>query len=139
MLLVFQGENSYISPSWYASKAEDGKVVPTWNYVSVHARGRLKIVDDAVWLRAQLEQLTAHNEKSQPQPWSVGDAPADFTEKLMTAIIGFEVVITDLHVKWKVSQNRVAKDQLSVVDGLSHSGQHGMADLVRSRGSTAGG
>ncbi len=139
MLLVFQGENSYISPSWYASKAEDGKVVPTWNYVSVHARGRLKIVDDAVWLRAQLEQLTAHNEKSQPQPWSVGDAPADFTEKLMTAIIGFEVVITDLQGKWKVSQNRVAKDQLSVIDGLSHSGQHGMADLVRSRGSTAGG
>lgn len=137
-LFVFQAENSYITPSWYASKALDGKVVPTWNYACVHARGLLKIIDDPGWLLRQLEQLTAHNETLRSQPWSVSDAPTEYTNKLLAAIVGFEVVITDLQGKWKVSQNRPARDRQSVIAGLEGSGQTAMARLIRERGTGTG-
>lgn len=134
VLVIFHGAESYISPSWYASKAESGKVVPTWNYVSVQAKGKLRVVHDASWIRAQLEALTAHNEAGFEHPWAVADAPQDFTGKLLEALVGIEIAITDLKGKWKVSQNRSVQDRASVTDGLLRQGQHEMARLVKSSG-----
>jgi transcriptional regulator len=133
VLAIFHGPQNYVTPSWYATKAESGKVVPTWNYASVHVRGKLSVRDDAKWLRPHLEMLTAHNEKAFEHPWAVDDAPRDFTDKMIEAIIGIEIVITDLKGKWKVSQNRPPADQASVIDGLHKHGHDEMADLVRSR------
>ena len=130
VLAVFQAENAYISPSWYASKPQTGKVVPTWNYVAVHAYGRLRIIDDPVWLRSQLESMTAEFEAGFPEPWSVADAPADFTERLITQIIGIEIGVTRLQGKWKVSQNQPLENRDSVIDALRESGQPAMANLV---------
>lgn len=121
-LAVFHGPNAYISPSWYVTKKETGKVVPTWNYVVVHAYGFLRVVDNAAWLRAQLEDLTTHNEASFAEPWAVSDAPHEHIEKIMAGIVGIEMVITKLSGKWKVSQNQPAQNQASVVAGLKASG-----------------
>jgi len=120
-LAVFHGPNAYITPSWYATKKETGKVVPTWNYAVVHAYGFLRVVDSAAWLRAQLEALTAHNESPFAEPWTVSDAPDEYIEKMMTAIVGIEMVITKLSGKWKVSQNQPAQNQAGVVAGLEAS------------------
>jgi transcriptional regulator len=121
VLAIFHGPDSYITPTWYATKQETGKVVPTWNYAVVHAYGTLRVIDDAAWLRAQLEVLTAHNEAGFAQPWSVSDAPREYTEKLIKAIVGFEIIITKLTGKWKVSQNQPAQNQASVIAGLNNS------------------
>lgn len=121
-LAVFHGPDTYITPSWYATKPETGKVVPTWNYVAVHVYGSLRVMDDPVWLRAQLEALTAQSEAPFAEPWTVSDAPNEFTERLMTAIVGVEMVITRLQGKWKVSQNQPPQNQASVVAGLKASG-----------------
>ncbi|HZW26404.1 MAG TPA: FMN-binding negative transcriptional regulator [Gallionella sp.] len=134
VLVIFHGAESYISPSWYASKAETGKVVPTWNYVSVQAKGKLRVVHDAGWIRAQLESLTAHNEAGFAQPWAVADAPQEFTSKLLEAVVGIEIVITDLKGKWKVSQNRSVQDRESVANGLAKHGHDEMAGLVKASG-----
>lgn len=120
-LAVFHGPDVYITPAWYATKKETGKVVPTWNYVVVHAYGFLRVVDDTDWLRAQLETLTAHNEVSFPEPWAVSDAPVEHIEKIMAAIVGIEMVITRLFGKWKVSQNQPSQNLASVVAGLKAS------------------
>jgi len=133
VLAIFHGPDSYITPSWYATKKETGKVVPTWNYAVVHAYGTLRVIDDAVWVRSQLEALTAHNEAGFPHPWAVGDAPRDYTDKLIESIVGFEIVITRLTGKWKVSQNQPAQNQESVIEGLINSDlpdAAGMAKLV---------
>jgi transcriptional regulator len=130
-LAIFHGPDAYISPSWYATKQETGKVVPTWNYTVVHAYGRLRIIDDAVWLRAQLEALTAQHEAGLSAPWAMSDAPEDFTEKLIGAVVGIEMIITRLSGKWKVSQNQPLQNQHSVIQGLTASGQAAMAELVR--------
>jgi transcriptional regulator len=121
VLAIFHGPDSYITPSWYATKQETGKVVPTWNYAVVHAYGMLRIIDDASWIRTQLETLTAQNEANFAKPWSVADAPHEFTEKLIGAIVGVEIVITKLTGKWKVSQNQPAQNQASVIEGLNNS------------------
>jgi transcriptional regulator len=133
VLAIFHGPDSYITPSWYAAKQETGKVVPTWNYAVVHAYGTLRVIDDASWVRAQLEALTDHNETNFSKPWSVSDAPHEYTEKLIEAIVGFEIVITKMTGKWKVSQNQPAQNQAGVIEGLSNSGvrdAEAMADLV---------
>jgi transcriptional regulator len=129
-LAMFHGPDCYITPSWYATKKETGKVVPTWNYAVVHAYGTLRIIDDAVWVRAQIEALTAHNEAGFARPWSVSDAPHEFTEKLIGAIVGFEIVITKLTGKWKVSQNQTAQNQASVIEGLNNSGLRDAAEMA---------
>ncbi len=132
-LAIFHGPDAYISPSWYATKQEAGKVVPTWNYEVVHAYGSLRVIDDAVWVRAQLEALTQQNEAAFPKPWAVSDAPEDFTEKLLGAVVGIEMVITRLTGKWKVSQNQPPQNRRSVIQGLNVSGQSeavAMAALV---------
>ena len=129
-LAIFHGPDSYITPSWYATKKETGRVVPTWNYAVVHACGTLRVIDDAAWVRAQLEALTAHNEAGLAQPWAVSDAPHEYTEKLLEAIVGFEIAITRLSGKWKVSQNQPKQNQASVIEGLGSSGKRGAAEMA---------
>ena len=130
VLAIFHGPDSYITPSWYATKHETGRVVPTWNYAVAHAYGKLRVIDDAAWIRAQLEALTAHNEAGFPQPWSVSDAPREYTEKLIETIVGIEIVITRLTGKWKVSQNQPAKNQAGVIAGLADSDQRDAAEMA---------
>jgi transcriptional regulator len=132
-LIVFQGNDHYITPSWYATKQETGKVVPTWNYTMVQAKGRAKVMDD-VWLAQQIEELTRALEQRREQPWAVGDAPADFIAIQRRAIVGVEIEILDIRGKWKTSQNRNAADRAGVVAGLEAMGDddsHAMAAIVR--------
>lgn len=121
-LAIFHGPEQYITPSWYASKAADGRVVPTWNYAVVHARGPLTLVSDIAWLRALLEAQTQSQEMALPKPWQVGDAPADYLDKMMAAIVGIEMRVTDLKGKWKLSQNRSLPDRQGVIAGLQAEG-----------------
>jgi transcriptional regulator len=127
-LVVFQGAQSYISPSLYPTKREHGKVVPTWNYITVHAWGRPRVMDDVNWLRRQVDDLTAHNEGSRPAPWHVSDAPEPFVAAQLKAIVGIEIPLARIEGKWKVSQNRPAVDQAGVIAGLRGSG--GDADIM---------
>jgi transcriptional regulator len=135
-LVVFQGPDAYISPSLYPGKKEHGKVVPTWNYAVVHAVGPLVIRDDKEWLHAFLQQITDRHEAARAAPWKVDDAPADYVQTMMGAIVGIEIPLTKLEGKWKVSQNRPAADRASVAAGLTagnREGERAMADLVRSK------
>jgi transcriptional regulator len=118
VLAAFQGAQAYITPSWYPSKAAGGKVVPTWNYVVVHARGKLRVTEDAAWLRALVGRLTDTHEAPRAQRWQVDDAPADYVEQMLRAIVGIEIEVTALQGKWKVSQNRTAADRAGVAAGL---------------------
>jgi transcriptional regulator len=117
-LVIFQGPNSFISPSWYPSKRENARVVPTWNYAVVHVHGVLRFVDDPGWVRSHVEALTREHEGKQDPPWAVTDAPADFVEKMVAAVVGIEISITKLVGKWKVSQNRSISDRVGVVEAL---------------------
>jgi transcriptional regulator len=132
-LVVFQGPEAYISPSWYETKRTTHKVVPTWNYAMAQARGTARVVDDAAWLRRQLDDLTASQEGRLPQPWRPADAPADFLAATMKGIIGIEIPIDSLVGKWKVSQNRGTEDQRGVVEGLQSQSAPAMAGLVAGR------
>jgi transcriptional regulator len=135
-LVVFQGHDHYITPSWYETKRETGKVVPTWNYTMVQAKGRAKVMDDA-WLGQQIEELTQALEARREQPWAVGDAPADFIAMQRRAIVGVEIEILDVRGKWKTSQNRNAADRAGVVAGLETIGDDEsrvMAKIVRETG-----
>lgn len=135
-LVIFTGPDAYITPSWYRSKADHGKVVPTWNYVAVHVYGTLRFVDDPVFLRRHLEVLTARSERRQARPWRVEDAPPDFVAGLQRAIIGIELEITRLEGKWKMSQNRSAADIDGVVRGLAASPdpvERRVAEIVQER------
>lgn len=118
-LAIFQGPHHYVSPSWYPSKAEHGRVVPTWNYAVVHARGSLAAVEDPYLLLAHLKALTAHHESGRAAPWAVDDAPADFIEKQLKGIVGLELRVESVVGKWKMSQNRDAADRIGVLDGLA--------------------
>ena len=122
VLAIFHGPNAYVTPSWYPTKAETGKVVPTWNYVVAHVYGTLRVIDDAAWLRAHLEALTAHNEAAFVEPWRLADAPSDFIEKMIGGVVGIEIDITRLSGKWKASQNQPAENQAGVIEGLRASG-----------------
>ncbi len=121
-LVVFQGPQAYVSPNWYPSKAEHGKAVPTWNYVTVQARGPLRAIDDAAWVRAFVTRLTTRHESVQAKPWAVTDAPPDYIDTMVRAIVGIEIPLTALNGKWKVSQNRSATDREGVVNGLRAAG-----------------
>lgn len=132
-LVVFNGPQSYVSPEWYPTKQESGKAVPTWNYVVVHARGSLHVMDDPVRARAHLEQLTAHHEAGRPHPWKLTDAPADYIEQMLKQIVPIEIRLTDLFGKWKVNQNRVDRDRAGVARGLARetrAGAQEMAEVV---------
>ena len=134
VLVIFQGADHYITPSWYETKRETGKVVPTWNYVMVQARGRPRVIEDAGWLRAQIEALTKKHESARPAPWAVGDAPEAFIAMQIKAIVGVEIEITDIAGKWKASQNRPVADRTGVIAGLEALGDEAsreMASIVR--------
>lgn len=118
-LVIFQGPQAYVTPSWYPSKQAHGKVVPTWNYAVVHAHGRARAIEDRGWLRTLVGRLTAAHEAAHAAPWSIDDAPADYLAQLLDAIVGVEIVVDELVGKWKVSQNRDAADRAGVVSGLS--------------------
>ncbi len=118
-LVIFHGPSTYISPSLYPSKQETGKVVPTYNYAVVHAYGRMRIVEDALWLRGLVDRLTRRHEAARAQPWNITDAPQDYIESMLRAIVGIEIPITRIEGKWKMSQNRAAPDVQGVVQGLA--------------------
>jgi len=134
-LVVFQGHQHYITPSWYETKRETGKVVPTWNYLIVQVRGKPRVIEDAGWLRAQIETLTGEHEGKRAKPWAVDDMPEDFLAMQMRAIVGIEIEISDIRGKWKVSQNRKAEDRAGVIAGLEADGDPealAMAGIVKS-------
>lgn len=117
-LVVFQGEQGYVAPEWYPSKAASGRAVPTWNYAVVEVRGRARVVQDLAWLQAQLGELTAEHEGRRACPWSPADAPPDYLAAQLRAIVGLEITITGIDGKWKMSQNREPADQAGVLAGL---------------------
>lgn len=137
-LVVFGGVQGYVTPSWYPSKADTHKAVPTWNYATVHAWGKPTAIEDAAWLRRQLDDLTAFHEHPRPVPWTVSDAPADYIAAQMKAIVGIEIPIARLEGKFKMSQNRSEADRAGVVAGLrDEADPHGnreMAGLVERLG-----
>ena len=137
VLALFQGPQHYISPSLYATKQEHGKVVPTWNYAVVQAKGLLTVHDDADWVRQQVTELTQQQEAERAKPWAVSDAPRDYTDTMIKAIVGIEITLTQLSGKWKVSQNQVPANQDSLVQALQqgNADDQAMAELVRSRAS----
>ena len=130
VLVVFQGPQGYISPNWYPSKHETGREVPTWNYTVVHVHGRLRVVDDAAWVRRQLEALTDHHESGQPRPWTISDAPEDHVEKLLGAIVGIEVTVERIEGKFKLSQNHPARNREGVIAGLRQRDGDGDVELA---------
>lgn len=136
VLLVFQGVDAHISANWYASKAQHHRVVPTWNYVAVHAHGRIRVHDDAAWVRAQMNALTTTHEQPMGElpAWCVDDAPYDYIETMLRAVVGIEIAVTRLEGKCKVSQNQPAENRASVINALQQidTDQHrGMAQWVQ--------
>lgn len=137
VLVIFQGPQEYISPSWYAEKPRSGKVVPTWNYTVVHCHGTLVAREDPQSILATVRALTDRHEAARPHPWKVDDAPADYLEKLTRAIVAIEIPVQTIEGKWKVSQNRPADDRAGIVTGLSaepDAAARSMAALVRDFG-----
>ena len=130
-LVMFQGAQAYISPGWYPSKAIDGRAVPTWNYISVHAHGPLRVHDNPEWLRGHLGRLTRTHEASQPVPWRLDEAPAGYLEQLLTLIVGIEIPIRRLQGKWKLSQNRSSADREGVIAGLQRQSDARAAAVAR--------
>jgi transcriptional regulator len=118
-LMIFQGPEGYITPNWYPSKAEHGKVVPTWNYAVVHATGRPEVMKEKAWLLRHVTELTAQQERTEAKPWALSDAPDSYIDVMLRGIVGFHFAITRLEGKWKMSQNREAIDQEGVVHGLN--------------------
>jgi transcriptional regulator len=136
-LVVFQGPQDYVTPSWLASKRETGKVVPTWNYATVMAWGAPRVTDDQEWLRRQISALTESREASRTAPWSVGDAPPEYVAAQMKGIVGIEIPIYRIEGKWKMSQNRSESDRAGIVAGFREQGGDQsleIADLVTERG-----
>jgi transcriptional regulator len=129
-LVIFQGPDGYITPSYYAAKREHGKVVPTWNYTAVHAYGTLEVFDDPALLLGVVTRLTERNEVLRAQPWAVSDAPADFVQGMLRGIVGIALPIVRLEGKVKMSQNRPAADITGVIEGLRTDGQDGLAAVV---------
>ena len=131
---IFRGPESYISPSWYPSKLKDGKVVPTWNYVVVHAYGIPRVIEDPAWLHQHVSDLSQTHEAGRAEPWQVGDAPDDYIQKMLGAIVGLEIPVTRLLGKSKLSQNRSEEDRRGVISGLDASGDAdslAMAELLK--------
>lgn len=136
-LVIFQGPQAYVTPSWYPAKREHGRVVPTWNYVVVHAHGMPRVIEDRDWLVRHVEQQTSVRESGQEMPWKVTDAPTDFIDAMLRAIVGIEIPLTRLTGKWKVSQNRPEADRQGVVNGLLAQGDdasRAMAQIVKNAG-----
>jgi transcriptional regulator len=129
-LAIFLGPHAYVSPNWYPSKAETGKAVPTWNYITVHARGLIKWRQEPDWLRTHVTALSQTHEAGQPSPWQVSDAPASYVETLLRGIVGFELTIENLEGKYKLSQNRDAADRAGVREAFAREGRDDIARLM---------
>jgi len=136
-VFVFHGPQAYISPSWYPSKREHGKAVPTWNYAVVHAHGTPEVVEDRAALRAILERQTQAHEAGLPHPWALADAPADYLDQMMQAVVGIRVPVVRWEAKFKLSQNRSAADREGVIDGLGTA--HPMAQAIAEEAGRAAG
>ncbi|HKX64419.1 MAG TPA: FMN-binding negative transcriptional regulator [Rhizomicrobium sp.] len=130
-LAIFLGPHAYVSPNWYPSKAETGKAVPTWNYITVHARGHINWVQDPDWLCAHVGALSDANEAGREQPWKIADAPSSYIDGLVRAIVGFELTISKLEGKYKLSQNRDAADLAGAREGLMRDGRDDVARLMK--------
>ena len=130
-LAIFIGPHAYVSPSWYATKAETGKVVPTWNYAAVHAYGVLRVIDDAGWLRNLVGRLTDRHEGARSQPWKVEDAPEAFIQAQLKGIVGIELTVQHFEGKWKLSQNRPERDRQGTERGLGETGDADAAALAK--------
>ena len=129
-LVVFQDRDFYVTPSWYATKAETSKVVPTWNYMTVHAWGQARAIEDADWLQRQIRDLTDEQERPFDKPWEVDDAPENFVAAQVRGIVGIEITVSRSEGKWKMSQNRPERDRLGVRSGLESSGHDDLAKLI---------
>ena len=129
-LAMFLGPDAYISPAWYATKRQTGKVVPTWNYVAIHAYGEVRFFEDAERLLRLVTRLTETHEAGRPEPWAVTDAPPEFIRAQLKGIVGFEVSILRLEGKWKMSQNRPAEDRAGAIEGLRREGGAGEAAVA---------
>jgi transcriptional regulator len=130
-LVIVRGPDAYISPAWYATKREHGRVVPTWNYVTAHIYGRLVIHDDVAWLEALVRRLTARHEAFRDAPWSVDDAPPEYLAGQLRAIVGVELLIDRIEAKAKLSQNRSEADQAGAIAGLDDAGHADLAEAMR--------
>lgn len=130
-LAIFLGPDAYVTPSWYRTKRETGRVVPTWNYLAIHAHGRVRFFEERSRLLEVVTRLTDRQEGVRDAPWKVGDAPAEYIEGMLAAIVGVELTVTRLEGKWKASQNRSEADRAGVAEGLAREGLEGMARLVR--------
>ena len=129
-LAIFLGPHAYVSPNWYPSKAATGKAVPTWNYITVHAKGAIRWIQDAAWLRAHVTRLSETHEGRRPDPWNVGDAPESYVEAMLKGIVGFELAIIQLDGKYKLTQNRDAADRDAVRAAYEREGRADMARLM---------
>ena len=129
VLVIFQGENAYISPNWYPSKKIDGKAVPTWNYRAVHIKGSIQFIHEAEWKLSLLDRLTNIHEQNQPAPWAISDAPSDYIAQRLKGIVGVEITVIDIQGKFKLSQNQSDENKAGVREGLAQI-QHSMKDLI---------
>ena len=129
-LATFLGPHAYVSPNWYPSKAETGKAVPTWNYITVHAKGPIRWIQDGDWLRTHVGSLSAAHEAGRDVPWMISDAPVNYVDGLVRAIVGFEITVQTLEGKWKLSQNRDDADRAGVREQLRREGRSDVARLM---------
>jgi transcriptional regulator len=129
-LAIFLGPHAYVSPGWYPSKAQTGKAVPTWNYITIHAKGRIRWIQDADWLRAHVTQLSQAHESPRPEPWTIGEAPESYIAAMLKGIVGFELEVTQLDGKYKLTQNRDEADRAAVRDAYAREGRDDMARLM---------
>ena len=128
---VFNGPNAYVTPSWYPSKKETGKVVPTWNYAVVHVEGAIKLIEDAQWLRSHVAQMTNIHEPTYQSEWKLDDAPEEYVQLMLKAIVGIEIDIQKISGKFKLSQNRPAEDYAAVVSELKQSPQVALHEMLK--------
>ncbi len=128
---IFNGPNAYVTPSWYPSKQESGKVVPTWNYAAVHVEGSIKLIEDVQWLRSHVSQMTDFHEPTYQSTWKLDDAPEEYVQMMLKAIIGIEIEISSLVGKFKLSQNRPAEDYDAVVEQLEKSPQETLQEMLK--------
>ena len=133
-MVIVAGPDAYISPAWYATKREHGRVVPTWNYITAHVYGQLVIHDDVAWVEANVRRLAEHHERNRVQPWSVDDAPESYIAGQLKAIVGVEILIDRVEGKWKLSQNRSDADIAGTIEGLEATGEKEVSTAMRDLG-----
>jgi len=134
VLVIFRGNESYISPNWYPSKHETHRQVPTWNYEVVHVHGRLTVMDEEKFVRRVVARLTREHEASEPRPWKMGDSPPEYIAQMLKAVVGIQVEIQRIEGKAKLSQNREARDRLNAADTLLAKGEEGLGKAMREAG-----